>query len=137
MIYYKDVAQVKGIEQEFELVQSEVFPFGSKISITFCDNDYITKINQECLKHNYPTDIITFYYNEAKPETDAELLISLEEVANNAKTYGTSFNNEVRRVIIHGLLHLKGFNDQTEEEKLTMRNEENKYLKKLFHVEPK
>jgi probable rRNA maturation factor len=81
------------------------------------------------LNHNYVTDIITFPYTENEKLIDGELFISLEQVKKNSKLYG-SLKNEIRRVIIHGCLHLLGYDDRTQKQALLIRQKEDYYLSK-------
>ena len=97
------------------------------IGIIFCDDDYLHKINIEFLKHDNYTDVITFDYCVGD-ELRGEIYISTERVAENAKTFKQEFEIEILRVIIHGLLHLCGYADKSEEESRIMRNKENHYL---------
>ena len=97
------------------------------IGIIFCDDDYLHKINMEFLNHDNYTDVITFDYC-AGDELIGEIYISTERVAENAKTFKQEFEVEILRVIIHGLLHLCGYTDTSEEENRIMRNKENHYL---------
>ena len=92
----------------------------------FCDDKSIKEINQSYLRHDYETDIITFPY-EYKP-VEAEIYISVETVESNASRFGVSFNHELLRVIIHGLLHMLGFDDQTQAKQDEMTIAENKFL---------
>ncbi|HMP29233.1 MAG TPA: rRNA maturation RNase YbeY [Saprospiraceae bacterium] len=103
---------------------------GSKIKnlhYIFCDDEYMLEINKEHLNHDYYTDIITFPYEEGKT-VEADILISLDRVKENASDYGTTFRAELMRVMVHGLLHLIGFSDKTEDNIITMRSEEDKAL---------
>lgn len=134
-VQYKNVSPIDNIETIINTIKNGVFPNASAIEVVFCNNAYIQEINKQVLNHDYPTDIITFYYDQEKPELDAELLISIEEISANAKTYNTSIDTELKRVIIHGCLHLLGYDDKTDSEKKVMREKENEYLHKLFHVE--
>lgn len=102
------------------------------ISIVFCSDDYLLKINQLYLKHNYFTDIITFNYSEKAGIINGELFISVDRVRLNAKDNDVSQNNELHRVIFHGVLHLLGFNDKTPDERAIMRKQEDKWLKEYF-----
>lgn len=97
------------------------------ISVLFCSDDYIIKINREFLNHDYYTDIITFDYCENR-NISGDLLISLDTVLFNSKQYKTNFLDELHRVIIHGILHLIGFDDKTAESAAIIREEENKSL---------
>ena len=86
--------------------------------------------NKTYLNHNTLTDIITFDYSE-KDEISGDLFISIERVRENAKIYNVTFELELSRVLIHGILHLIGFGDKTDEEIKTMRQKENFYLEKI------
>jgi len=100
------------------------------ISFIFCDDDYLLKINSEFLDHDTYTDIITFNYSIGN-ELISEIYISTERVEENAVKYKQTFENEIHRVIIHGVLHLCGYNDKLKEEKQIMRDKENHYLSLL------
>jgi len=101
-----------------------------EISYIFCNDNYLHKINMEHLHHDTFTDIITFDYTEGKT-LNSDIFISLERVKENANTYNTSFENELHRVIIHGVLHLLRYNDKTEAEIKLMRVKEDFYLSLL------
>jgi probable rRNA maturation factor len=94
------------------------------ISVIFCTDDYLLKINQTYLNHNYFTDIITFNFNFEKV-VSGDIFISVDTVRLNAVEFNVSEQDEFLRVIIHGILHLLGFNDQIEIETLEMRRQEN------------
>ena len=96
----------------------------------FCDDEYLLEINKEHLGHDYYTDIITFPYEEGKI-IEADVLISLDRVQDNAQEYEVDYKEELMRVMVHGLLHLIGFRDKSEDETASMRAEENKALKKM------
>ena len=97
------------------------------VNIIFCSDDYILDINLKYLQHDYFTDIITFDYCE-KDVLSGDLFNSIDSVRENALYYGTQFADELNRVMVHGLLHLIGYDDHTEEEKAVMRQKENYYL---------
>jgi len=97
------------------------------ISFVFTSNERIKLINQEYLNHNYFTDVISFDYTE-KDQVSGDIFISVEEVKKNAKFYGADPEEELRRVMIHGVTHLLGFADGSEEEKAIMRKKENEAL---------
>jgi len=101
-----------------------------EIIVNFVSKSKIKKINMDFLNHNYVTDIITFPYVQEKYIVDGELIISHEKVKENAKIFKTSYIEELKRVIIHGCLHLVGYNDENEAQKIEMRIKENIYLKK-------
>ncbi len=98
-----------------------------KISYVFTSNEQLRLMNQEFLNHNYFTDVITFDYTSGK-KISGDVFISLEQVKSNADFYGVSVKDEQRRVMIHGVLHLMGFSDETDDEKETMRKKENEAL---------
>jgi probable rRNA maturation factor len=95
----------------------------------FIPDKEIRKINKNYLNHNYVTDIIAFPYTENDNLIDGELFICLEQVKKNSKLYG-SLKNEIRRVIIHGCLHLLGYDDRTQKQTLLIRQKEDYYLSK-------
>ena len=109
------------------------------IGYIFCNDDKILEVNRQYLQHDYYTDIITFDYCDdalltGKKETIAgDLFISLDTVRSNAEQQGTTYDEELHRVIIHGILHLCGINDKGPGEREIMEREENKALKLLTH----
>lgn len=107
-------------------VQSEGFLAGN-ISIIFCSDDYLLNINQKHLSHDYYTDIITFDYCE-NGIVNGDLFISIDRVKDNAKDFSVSFEHELYRVIIHGIMHLCGYKDKSDEEMAKIRQKENFYL---------
>ena len=110
-------------------VNSLGFTIG-ELSFIFCSDEYIKKINIKYLSHHFFTDVITFNYTKEKL-LFGDVYISIERVKENSKTYKTSFNEEMFRVIIHGVLHLCGFDDKTKEEKSLMRSKENDFLSSI------
>ena len=98
-----------------------------EISIIFCSDNYILDVNMRYLQHDYFTDIITFDYCEGD-KLSGDLFISIDSVRENALFYGTEFDDELNRVMVHGLLHLIGYDDHTEEEQKVMREKEDYYL---------
>jgi rRNA maturation RNase YbeY len=103
------------------------------ISLVFCTDEELLQVNKDHLNHDFYTDIITFDYCEGNT-ISGDLFISTERVAANATEFGVDFEEELARVVFHGLLHLSGYNDKSEEDKAIMRSKENHYLNKLFHV---
>ena len=97
------------------------------VSIIFCSDPYLLGINREYLGHDYYTDIITFDYCEGKL-LGGDLFISIDTVRDNAAFYGTSFDNELHRVIVHGLLHLIGYDDHSDADTAAMRAAEESAL---------
>lgn len=106
--------------------ESEIRRIGN-ISIIFCSDNYVLDINQKYLQHDYFTDIITFDYCEGD-RLSGDLFISVDSVRENSVEFGTEFKDELNRVIIHGLLHLVGYDDHTEKDIKLMRSKENYYL---------
>ncbi len=108
------------------VAESEMKTLGN-ISIVFCSDNYILDINQRFLQHDYFTDIITFDYCEGD-RLSGDLFISVDSVRENSIEYGTEFSDELNRVIVHGLLHLVGYDDHTPEQTAVMREKEDFYL---------
>lgn len=100
------------------------------IQYIFCDDEYLLEVNKEHLNHDYYTDIITFPYEEGRV-IEADILISLDRVKENAEEYRVTFENELLRVMVHGLLHLTGMKDKTDEESSLMRMAENEAILKF------
>lgn len=100
----------------------------SSINYIFCTDDQLHKINLEHLGHDTYTDIITFNYSDEETIVESDIYISLDRVKENAKELKKGFDEELHRVMIHGVLHLLGYNDKTEGEKLAMREKENACL---------
>ena len=98
-----------------------------EISYIFCSDEKILEINKQYLSHDYYTDIITFDYSENNI-VSGDLFISLETVKSNAEKYGTDYDEELCRVIIHGVLHLCGFKDKSFKDEKIMREKENEAL---------
>ena len=108
------------------VAESEIKRLGD-ISIIFCSDNYILDVNLKYLNHDYFTDIITFDYCD-KDILSGDLFISVDSVRENAIFFEVDFEEELRRVIVHGLLHLIGYDDHTEEEQKIMREKENYYI---------
>ena len=108
------------------VAESEICRLGD-ISVIFCSDNYILDVNMKYLQHDYFTDIITFDYCEGD-KLSGDLFISIDSVRENAITYGTEFADELNRVIVHGVLHLIGYDDHTKADIATMRSKENYYL---------
>ena len=98
-----------------------------EVGYLFCDDDKILEVNREYLGHDYYTDIITFDYNEGNV-LNGDLVISLDTVRTNAEKFGKTYDEELHRVIIHGVLHLCGINDKGPGEREIMEAAENKAL---------
>lgn len=98
------------------------------INFIFCDDEYLLDINKTYLAHDFYTDIITFDQSELPNKIEGEIYISVERVRDNAQEINENFELELKRVIIHGILHLIGFKDKSPKEKKKMRALENKML---------
>ena len=107
-------------------IENESFELG-ELSFLFCDDAHLHKLNVEFLNHDTLTDVITFDYSTLN-EISGEIFISIDRVRENASEFQQSFEVEIRRVMIHGLLHLCGYNDKTTKEKSLMSDRENFYL---------
>ena len=125
-------------ENTSEIIEENIKPWIEKIIITeekrlgeinyiFCDDEYLLKINQNFLDHDYYTDIITF--DQVRGKTiSGEIFVSLQRIKDNASLISKNYEEEKKRVIAHGILHLCGYKDKTEEEQKTMRAKEDFYL---------
>jgi len=100
----------------------------SFLSINFISSTELRRINKKYLKHDYFTDIITFNYSKKINEIDGEILISFEDARLNAKKYKTKYDKEIRRLIVHGLLHLLNYNDNNKKNRPLMKQMENKLI---------
>ena len=108
------------------VASSEVRKLGD-INVIFCSDRYILDINMRYLQHDYFTDIITFDYCE-KDILSGDLFISVDSVRENALFYNTTFEDELNRVLVHGVLHLIGYDDHKDEDVAMMRSKEDYYL---------
>lgn len=132
-------------ETEFELSNEVVFSNWiskviesenkkeGEINYIFCDDEYLLEINQQYLDHDTLTDIISFDYSVGN-ELHGDVFISIERVRENANDFKVSFDEELKRVMIHGVLHYCGYKDKSESDEQLMRNKEDEKIK-MFHVE--
>jgi len=98
------------------------------LNCVFCSDKYLVKLNNQYLKHNTLTDILTFDYSTDPESIHGEIYISIQRVKENAARFNESFDEELHRVIIHGVLHLTGYNDKSTTDKALMREKEEAYL---------
>ena len=98
----------------------------------FCSDEKLLEINRERLGHDFYTDIVTFPLTDCKNLLSSEFCLSIDRIKENAETFGRTYESELHRVIIHGVLHLIGFDDHTEEDEKEMREKEEESLKLLF-----
>jgi len=109
-----------------DVVSSEGFQVG-EINYIFCDDSYLNKINQEFLNHDTFTDVISFDYTLGK-EIGGDIFISIERVLENAEKFNEVFENELHRVMIHGILHFIGYKDKAKKDKTLMRTKEDEKI---------
>lgn len=110
-LWIKKIIETEG----FELIE---------LSYIFCSDEYLLNINKEYLNHDYYTDIITFDNSEAEKSIEGDIFISIDRVKENASGLKIDFEVELKRVLAHGVLHLCGFGDKTEDEIKLMRKKE-------------
>ena len=103
------------------------------INYIFCDDEYLLNINKQYLDHDYYTDIISFDYSVGN-ELNGDIFVSIDRVKENATDFNATFDEELKRVIIHGILHYCGYKDKSEEDEALMRSKEDEKTK-MFHVE--
>ena len=103
----------------------------AEISIILTDKEYLSKLKKEYFKVDQYTDVIAFNLEDENEDIDGEIYISIDNVLDNSKIFNTTFNNEFSRVLIHGVLHLMGYNDDNESNIKKMRALEDKYLLNL------
>lgn len=124
-------------EEHFSKWISEVILSENKkegdINYIFCDDEYILEINKQYLQHDYYTDIISFDYSVGN-ELHGDIFISVDRVRENAIDFNVSFDEELKRVVIHGVLHYCGYKDKSEDDEQVMRQKEDEKIK-MFHVE--
>lgn len=129
--YFEEIKKRKIPRNEIRAVIKKIsddYHFNTGIlNIIFCDDEYLLEMNRKYLKHDDYTDIITFDYCE-RDTLNGELFISMERVKENAEAFNEEYENELVRVIIHGILHLVGINDKNKQESEEMRREEDYYL---------
>ena len=133
--FYAEETQLPAVRQEAvrEWVRTVARSYGKKvgdISYIFCSDEKILAVNREFLQHDYYTDIITFDYTSGE-KIAGDLFISLDTVRTNAEKFGQSYNEELHRTIIHGILHLCGINDKGPGEREIMEANENAALAML------
>ena len=132
-------------ESDFSLEQEEVYASWietivesenkilGEISYIFCDDEYLHSINMQYLNHDTLTDIISFDYTEGDV-ISGDIFVSIERVVDNAKDFNVPFDEELKRVLAHGVLHYCGYKDKSDDDVLLMRSKEEEKIK-LFHVE--
>lgn len=109
-----------------QVVENYGYKLG-EVSYVFCSDERILEVNKQYLSHDFYTDIITFDYVE-RERVSGDIFISIDRVEENAQDFNVSFQQELLRVIIHGVLHLLGFEDHSQEEQQLMRQKENEAI---------
>ncbi|SHF79882.1 rRNA maturation RNase YbeY [Mariniphaga anaerophila] len=131
--YFEEIEPLKLnrklIQQAVDFLVENEGKLPGEVSVIFCSDDYLLKINEQYLHHDYYTDIVTFDYVE-NSVISGDLFISVDRVEDNAGQLGVDFDKELSRVVLHGVLHLVGYKDKTDEEKVVMRGKEDFYLVK-------
>jgi len=105
--------------------------FLNRIDYIFCSDDYLLEINQQFLRHETYTDVITFPLSKPDEPVYAEVYMSVDRIKENAKAFKVPYQNELLRVMIHGALHLCGYTDHTDAQKQTIHSKEDYYLNKF------
>ena len=113
----------------YQIIISEHKKIG-EINYIFCDDEHLLQVNQDFLQHDYYTDVITFDYVKGKT-ISGDIFVSLPRISDNSSSMKKDFQSEFLRVLAHGVLHLCGYKDKTEEEITEMRNKEDFYLAKF------
>ena len=121
----KTKAWIEAVAQSYGKTIGELYYY-------FCSDDQLLDINKQRLGHDFYTDIVTFPLTDCETILSSEFCISVDRIKENAVTFGRSYESELHRVIIHGVLHLIGFDDHTDEDEQTMREKEEEALKLLF-----
>ncbi|NAW51568.1 rRNA maturation RNase YbeY [Elizabethkingia argentiflava] len=130
--FYENISPISDEEKRAKWIEDLILNEGKKIgSINYilCDDEYLLQINKEYLNHDYYTDIISFNYCKGK-NISGDIFVSLQRILDNSSLLKTKQEDELNRVLAHGVLHLCGYNDKTEEEQRIMRNKEDYYIGK-------
>ena len=128
--FFENIAEIPLQSNTSQWLENIIISEGKKlgeINYIFCDDEYLLKVNQDFLAHDYYTDIITFDYVKGKT-ISADIFVSLPRIFDNASTLSKNFEDEFHRVLAHGILHLCGYKDKTEAEEKEMRSKEDFYL---------
>jgi len=129
-IDFKVINPIKTKRWLKSVIKAEGFEL-SEINYVFCNDEYLHSINVEYLDHDTLTDIITFDNSEEDELIEGDIFVSIERIIDNAKDFNTTFEQEFKRVIVHGILHLCGYCDKNDENEKQMREKEDYYLRLL------
>ena len=127
-----DINEIDFTDWLTRVIKSEKKELGA-ISFIFCSDEYLHSLNHKYLEHDTLTDIITFDYTEGNL-LSGDIFVSVERVKENARVYEVTYIKELKRVMVHGVLHMMGYNDKSKEEMELMRKLEDEKIK-MFHVE--
>lgn len=127
----KKLFNKKAIHRLVHFLSKEIGFSIQALQINFINNKEIWELNKKHLSHDYVTDIITFDYSDNKKLLDAEIYISVDEALTNSEKYKVSFEKEIKRLVIHGILHLTGYDDKAPHDKKIMKRFENRLLSKI------
>ncbi|AQX11833.1 rRNA maturation RNase YbeY [Elizabethkingia meningoseptica] len=130
--FYENVSPISDEDKRAKWLEDLILDEGKKpgdINYILCDDEYLLEINKQYLDHDYYTDIITFDYCKGKI-ISGDIFLSLQRVLDNASMLETKQEEELNRVLAHGILHLCGYKDKTEEEQKLMRSKEDFYIGK-------
>lgn len=130
--FFEDIDKIEIQPNLSNRLENIILSEGKKpgeINYIFCDDEYLLQVNREYLKHDYYTDVITFDYVKGKT-ISGDIFVSLPRIFDNAQTLSKDFESEFFRVLAHGVLHLCGYMDKTDEEIAEMRSKEDYYLNK-------
>ena len=128
--FFENIEEILITPNTSQWLENIIISEGKKlgeINYIFCDDEYLLKVNQDFLAHDYYTDIITFDYVKGKT-ISGDIFVSLPRILDNSSTLSNAFNSELLRVLAHGVLHLCGYKDKTDEEISEMRQKEDYYL---------
>lgn len=128
--FFENIEEILITPNTSQWLENIIISEGKKlgeINYIFCDDEYLLKVNQDFLAHDYYTDIITFDYVKGKT-ISGDIFVSLPRIFDNASTLSKNFEDEFHRVLAHGILHLCGYKDKTEAEEKEMRSKEDFYL---------
>ena len=126
-----ELKQKKKIRSWLNTIASKYEAEIEQLNYIYCSDNYLLEVNKTYLNHDYYTDIITFDQSDGEGPIEADIFISIDRVKDNASTSSSSWMSELHRVMVHGLLHLLGFDDKTDEQKQIMRKTENDCLSLL------
>ncbi len=123
-----ELKQSANIMQWLQNVIKEEKHFLADLNYIFCTDDYLLNINRQYLQHDYYTDVITFDNSDQGPQIEGDIFISIDRIQENAASLSVDTQQELQRVMVHGLLHLLGYKDKSEADQKIMRQKEDHYL---------